>query len=154
MAALKLVRNLPKAARQSKAPVDPLEAAKKKFVEGVGHQIALAKNPKYTIQKVSYKGGKKQTKKAAPRQWWREVEGTVYIPIRYGNKPVQLKGGSNIAVCASTDLVKTLEEIKNTGEKGAWDDAILRSAGRASKAMKAGKAKKAAAKKPRKKATA
>ncbi len=160
MAALKLVRQLPKAARQSKAPVDPLEAAKKKFVDGVGHQIALAKNPKYTIQKVSYKAGKKQIKKAAPRQWWREVDGTAYIPIRYGNKPLQLKGGTNIAVCQPKELVATLKAIQENGASGKWDDAILQSASRANKvakagkAGKAGKAKKRAAKKPRRKGKA
>ncbi len=139
--------------RQSKAPIDPLEAAKKKFVEGVGRQIALAKNPKYTIEKASYKGGKKQIKKAPPRQWWKTIDGVIFIPIRYGNKPLQLKGGS-IATCQPKDLVKTLEEIKNTGEKGDWDDAILRSATRMSKAVKGGRAKKRAVKRPRKKATA
>ena len=156
MAALKLVRQLPKAARQTKAPVDPLEAARKKFVEGVAHQIALAKNPKYTIEKVSYKSGKKQTKKAAPRQWWREVDGTVYVAIRYGNKPLQLKGGNNIAVCQPKELVQTLQAIQENGKSGKWDDAILNSASRASKAAKGGRAKskKAAARKPRKKATA
>jgi hypothetical protein len=152
MAALKLVRQMPKAARQTKAPVDPLVAAKKKFLEGVGHQIALAKNPKYTIEKVTYKGGKRQVKKAPPRQWWREIAGEVYIPIRYGNKPLQLKGGTNIAVCQPKELVATLQAIQENGASGEWDDAILRSATRARKAAKVGKAKKAAAKKPRRKA--
>ena len=129
MAELKFVRALPKAKRQTKTPVDPKEHVRKKFAEGIQHQIALAKNPKYTIEKTTYKGGQKQTKKAAPRQWWQTIDDKIYVQVRYGNKLLQLKGG-NIAVCDQKELVQTLQAIHEKGTSGEWDAALLKAAPR------------------------
>ena len=125
-ATLKLIKELPKKARAN-ATVDPKEHARKKFLDGVERQIKLAENPKYVTEKVSYKGGQKQTKKAPPRAWWKTLGDKTYVRIRYGNRPLELREGT-VAVTTPNELVETLRLIHKEGASGKWDAALVKAA--------------------------
>ncbi len=121
--ALSFVKEMPKGA----VAIDPTDRARTKFVAGVTEQIALSKDVNYTVERTRYVDGEKTTYQKPPRKWWRLVGNQIFIPVKYGNRVLELKGGS-IAVTDKGGLTSTLEAIKAEGEKGAFDKAITKAA--------------------------
>lgn len=121
--ALEFVTDMPKKA----TAIDPMDRARAKFIAGVADQIALSKNPDYTIEKIKYVDGTKTTINKAPRQWWQMVADKVYVPIKYGNRQLDLDGGG-IAVTDKKGLTDTLTTISDMGKNGDFDAAIAKAA--------------------------
>ena len=58
--------------------------------------------------------------------WWKDVNGIVFMEIRYANKAVEIKPGKTAITIGTMDkLISILEQIKGAVSAGELDKAIL-----------------------------
>ncbi|MBR9972052.1 hypothetical protein [Magnetospirillum sulfuroxidans] len=99
-------------------------------LEGIGHQLELLKNPKYTVERTRYVKGDdgygRQMTSRPPKPWFWEFEGKMFLQIKYGSSQVVMLNGKPTIECGKdiASVIKALEAVKSGIEKGVLDDAI------------------------------
>ena len=60
------------------------------------------------------------------RRWWNvKADGTVQLTIRYGSKLLELAKAKNaVEIASESELVSTLEQIRDAVEQGELDELI------------------------------
>ena len=76
------------------------------------------------MQKINEDGSERKLEiPKRVRRWWAEqLDGTVLLTIRYGNKVIEIEEGKNaIALPSKADLEPTLQNIKKAVDNGEFD---------------------------------
>jgi hypothetical protein len=128
----------------------PMVLRRNKLTGTVHDQIQLAKaaitGDSYSAKKQKFvtdaeTGERKQVEQATRvKQWWfTTANGKIALTLRYGAKVLEITKGKNAVECADmSDLVATLEVIKEAVQAGELDAQIEATSG----ALRAGFAKK------------
>lgn len=96
------------------------KSAREIVLEGIGHQIALLKDPGYKIERVRYSKDEegnyaRKIVSAPPRAWWwKGDDGNLRVQIRYGSSQVvELEAGKPTILGGKneSELIKLLEQI-------------------------------------------
>ena len=102
-----------------------------KLLAKLSEQLQLARNSEYQPTKTQYVSNAdgnwtpvQRSKRI--RRWWNvKADGTVQLTIRYGSKALELAKGKNVVEIASeSELVPTLEQIRDAVEQGELDELI------------------------------
>lgn len=99
------------------------------FLEGLTHQIGLARDPDYTYPRhhlvETHDQIVKQMTYKRPSPWWYEENGVVYLQLNFGERKWALPGKTPvIRVGTKDDLLPTLEELHILVASGEFDDII------------------------------
>lgn len=102
------------------------------LLDGITHQIALLKDPKYVVERVRYQKTDAGYARAAvakpPRKWWWQGEdGQLYVQLHLGSSTlVELEAGKPTLVCGKTekDVIAVLEQVATAIRDGKFADAI------------------------------
>ena len=76
------------------------------------------------MQKINEDGSERKLEiPKRVRRWWAEqLDGTVLLTIRYGNKVIEIEEGKNaIKLSSKAELEPTLQSIKQTVDNGEFD---------------------------------
>lgn len=99
------------------------------FLEGVSHQIGLARDSGYSYPRTRYtvRDGERQPEViyVTPAPWWFEEGGVLYLRLNFGERRMLLPGKNPvIRVGNRRALLPTLESLHVLVEQGAMDDVI------------------------------
>lgn len=109
------------------------KSAREIVLEGIGHQIALLKDPGYKVERVRYakddEGNYSRKIISAPPRawWWKADDGNLRVQIRYGSSQVvELEAGKPTIIGGKSEaeLIKVLEQIATDIGAGKLDAAI------------------------------
>ena len=102
-----------------------------KLLAKLAEQLQLARNSDYQSTKTQYVSDADGNLTAVQRskrirRWWTvKADGTVQLTIRYGSKPLELAKGKNaVEIASESELVSTLEQIRDAVEQGELDELI------------------------------
>ena len=119
---------------QTKAKVDPVIRSRTKFVAALQQQInivaAEAEGETYTVDRQRWKtmddGSRERvTVQVAPRKWFWEDEGIIFLMPKIGVRPLELeKGKPTIDVGPMKELIPILEMIAPATKAGELDKQI------------------------------
>ena len=119
---------------QTKAKVDPVIRSRTKFVAALQQQInivaAEAEGETYTVDRQRWKtmddGSRERvTVQVAPRKWFWEDEGIIFLMPKIGVRPLELeKGKPTIDVGPMKELIPILEMIARATKAGELDKQI------------------------------
>lgn len=130
--------NLIKAVSSDKA--DPVSLMRRKLLERIADQIALAKAQAEGAihQRLRFRRVKDPLTgdvtyipaKSRIRPWWQEQrDGSVLLTVKYGSRPLDLQNGkAAIKASSFSEVVPTLEVIQTAVRAGELDAQILRAA--------------------------
>lgn len=107
--------------------VDPAVRQRTKFIAGLDEQIGLARDSNFTVDRIRYKDGERVDVKSPPRKWWFLIGGKVYTDIKYGNRSI-LDEGKSAEIGDMSNLASTYEAVKESAEKGEFDEQIAKAA--------------------------
>ena len=107
---------------------------RRKMVAAIDEQIAGAtaeatgQHFSRTVEKVVKNADTGTTEKRAVerslrRWWWRAADG-VHLELRFGNRAIKIGTGNSIIVGQPTNLVPTLETVRQAVMAGELDDAL------------------------------
>lgn len=106
--------------------LSPFDRAKNAITASLKDQIALAKDPKFVVERTRYKDGKGEIYHSTPRSWvaTRENDGTemAYIQPRWGTS--LLFGADQGFSCKPKEVGKTLNTLLQALEAGELDEVI------------------------------
>lgn len=123
-------------ATRSTTLVSPTERKREKLLTNIEHQIKAAeaehKGELYSypaMRWVTNSETQERTRKniqvTVRPWWWKDMQGTCFTSIKYGNKKLELsKGKYAIEVGEHEKLVPTLRQIANAVKAGELDDII------------------------------
>lgn len=99
------------------------------FLDGLGHQIGLARDSDYSYPKAGFEdeaGGVVRTVNyERPEPWWFEEEGTMFLRLNFGERRAEIPGKTAlIRVGTEADLMACLEALYLLAERGDLDDII------------------------------
>ena len=102
-----------------------------KLLAKLAEQLELARNSDYqptNVRFVSDENGNTQQVSVPKRirRWWTvKADGTVQLTIRYGSKALELAKGKNaVEIASESELLPTLEQIRDAVEQGELDELI------------------------------
>ena len=102
-----------------------------KLLAKLSEQLQLARNSDYqptNVRFVSDENGNTQQVSVPKRirRWWPvKADGTVQLTIRYGSKALELAKGKNaVEIASESELLPTLEQIRDAVEQGELDELI------------------------------
>jgi hypothetical protein len=106
-----------------------MEDLRRIFLEGLAHQIGLARDPDFTypINEFVEEDGEtvKQITYKQPDPWWWEEDGTVFLRLNYGERTMKIPGKNPvIRVGPMSNLVPTLEALHILVDDRQMDDII------------------------------
>lgn len=106
-----------------------MEDLRRIFLEGLAHQIGLARDPDFTYPSHEYveQDGEtvKQITYKRPAPWWFEENGTFYLRLNYGERTMLIPGKNPvIRVGKRSNLVPTLEALHILVDNREMDDVI------------------------------
>lgn len=106
-----------------------MEDLRRVFLEGLSHQIGLARDPDYTYPSHEFveEDGEtvKQITYKQPEPWWFEEDGVVYLRLNYGERTMKIPGKNPvIRVGKMNNLVPTLEALHILVDDRQMDDII------------------------------
>jgi len=111
--------------------VDPVLAARGRFINALGEQLkaaeAMVAGTEYKVtRKIKNEAGEVQEVKKPIKKWYfRDPEGKVRMNVKIGNKRVELqKGKPNIVVGADKDLPGVIKTLIAAAEAGEMDQVI------------------------------
>jgi hypothetical protein len=110
---------------------DPVIQRRNKLIVQLQQQIALVKDPQFTLTRqkwIADEQGVKQLRELRKRvrAWWRaDAMGAVVLTVRYGAKPIEFeKGKAAIAVGKKERLIPTIETVIGAVEAGELDTVL------------------------------
>lgn len=91
---------------------NPIVQRREKLLKSINNQVELLQR---------YKNGEK-----ANRIWfWKDEDGNIFLPIKYGKVVLELGKGKFAIQCGSVEDIKTnLEAIKSMVSKGDFDEVL------------------------------
>ena len=102
-----------------------------KLLAKLSEQLQLARNSDYQPTKTQYVSDADGNLTAVQhskriRRWWTvKADGTVQLTIRYGSRPLELAKGKNaVEIASESELIPTLEHIRDAVEQGELDELI------------------------------
>ena len=107
---------------------------RRKMVTAIDEQIAGAaaeaagQHFSRTVEKVvknteTGTAEKRAVERSLRRWWWRAADG-VHLELRFGNRAIKIGTGNSIIVGQPTNLVPTLETVRQAVMAGELDDAL------------------------------
>lgn len=109
---------------------NPIATRRRKLIAKIDEQIMLANDPAYTAVRTKWirskEGDKKVEVARAIKRWWHtNITGKTILTVRYANKALELaEGKCGIELASDSELVSTLELIKQAVGAGELDDKI------------------------------
>ena len=123
-----LIKSLTLTALPKLTAADPVIQRRNKLIVRLQQQIALVKDPQFTLTRqkwIADETGVKQLRSLPKkvRPWWRiDPTGAVVLTVRYGAKPIEFsKGLAAIAVGKKEKLISTIETVIAAVEAGELD---------------------------------
>ena len=125
------LKSLTFAALPKASSADPVIQRRNKLIVRLQQQIALVKDPQFTLTRqkwIADETGVKQLrslpKKVQP--WWRiDLTGAVALTVRYGAKPIEFApGNAAIAVGKKEKLIPTIETVIAAVQAGELDTVL------------------------------
>jgi hypothetical protein len=127
------------------AAADPAIQRRNKLIVRLQQQIALVKDPQFTLTRqkwIADETGVKQLRELRKRvrAWWRtDATGAVVLTVRYGARVIEFAPGkAAIAVGKKEKLISTIETIIAAVEAGELDS-VLAQMGKSSSQFVKGK---------------
>jgi hypothetical protein len=111
-------------------PVDKLAQRRMRLVEHLKQQIALATNPKLTIQKEFREKDEEtgeitvKTVERPVRSWVKVGENKAFISCKVGVRPIEFAKGKKFIVCKPTEVKQTLQTLMDAASEGELDEHI------------------------------
>jgi hypothetical protein len=125
------LKSLTFAALPRLSAADPVIHRRNKLIVRLQQQIALVKDPQFTLTRqkwIADESGVKQLRELRKkvRAWWRiDPTGAVVLTVRYGAKPIEFeKGKAAIAVGKKEKLIPTIETVIAAVEAGELDGVL------------------------------
>jgi hypothetical protein len=125
------LKSLTFAALPRLSAADPVIHRRNKLMVRLQQQIALVKDPQFTLTRqkwIADEHGVKQLRelKKRVRAWWRtDPTGAVVLTVRYGAKPIEFAPGkAAIAVSKKEKLIPTIETVIAAVEAGELDNVL------------------------------
>lgn len=114
---------------------DNMDTFRRIFLEGLTHQIGLARDPDYTYpshKRVEAEDEstadvvfEKEVVYEAPEPWWYEEDGVVFLRLNFGERTLHIPGKNPvIEVGGMDDLLPALEDLHIRVADGELDDVI------------------------------
>ena len=101
---------------------------RRKLIAKIDEQILLATDSNYKPTKIKWVRNEDGTERKLEipkrvRRWWTEnIDGTILLTIRYGNKIIEFEEGKNaIELSSKAELEPTLQSIKKAVDNGEFD---------------------------------
>ncbi|GAB4394187.1 MAG: hypothetical protein Tsb0032_17020 [Kiloniellaceae bacterium] len=106
-----------------------MEDLRRIFLEGLAHQLGLARDRDYTYPSHEYvtQDGEtvKQMTYKRPDPWWFEENGTLYLRLNFGERTMLIPGKNPvIRVGKQSNLLPTLEALHILVDNREMDDVI------------------------------
>jgi hypothetical protein len=108
-----------------------LQGRRQKLAEKIDQQIQLADDPTYRPMKLIWfkdaSGAEhhKEVPKKVRRWWVQNLDGSVQLTIRYGNKSLELaKGKTAVEIGKASEISSTLAKIREAVINGEMDSVL------------------------------
>lgn len=126
------LKSLTFAALPKQSSTDPVVHRRNKLITRLNQQIALARDPSFTLSRskwVADEQGVKQLREMPKkvRPWWRVVDasGNIMLKVVYGARAIEMeKGKAGIVVGKKDQLIPTIETVIAAVEAGELDAVI------------------------------
>jgi hypothetical protein len=125
---------------RSQMMTSPQEKRRAKLLDAIDLQIKAAEadaegemftytTSRYVTNEVSGEREKKDVPAKVRPWWWRDVSGTFFLHVKYGNRKLELaKGKTAIEIGATENLVPTLNQLCEAVKAGELDTAAASAA--------------------------
>lgn len=112
--------------------VNPIEQKRRKMIEGVEQQLAMWRDPAYSIERTVYVGGddgeRRHGKKEAftPKKWWKRWSDKFVVTPRFGVRPLELQPGKKVYAVTSENMETFLNTIIEQVKSGRYDEQLIK----------------------------